>query len=308
MEKRDIDIKEIIKDVREDIIFASLTPEAIDKWKKSPKERHDLYKREKDSSIDAERYPSTIESYKNYGCFLFMEEEKATSGKYFVGKDHYVYYCKEDGDKEKAVKLSADLLTNEEQIKEAVRKYKDELSDKDEKVLEAFYRVAYTIGNFCLTWMNPGGARGSDICWRKLANNDEFAKKKLEKGESLKIDERENIESTLNERKFEGLFMILPLENSKEVIKRLYFQDFYDYNWKLRCSTQNVNNIEEKEELMKFIKELTILIVQRSYRIIYHRTGNRLTTQDQTNIKAVLKEVGLDDVKCIYSPKVRDCK
>lgn len=34
MEKRDIDIKEIIKDVKEDIIFASLTPEAIDKWKR----------------------------------------------------------------------------------------------------------------------------------------------------------------------------------------------------------------------------------------------------------------------------------
>lgn len=75
---------------------------------KSPKERHDLYEREKDSSIDAERHPSTIESYKNYGYFLFVEEKKAISRKYFVDKDHYVYYCREDGDKEKAVKLSAE--------------------------------------------------------------------------------------------------------------------------------------------------------------------------------------------------------
>lgn len=67
-----------------------------------------------------------------------------------------------------------------------------------------------------------------------------------------------------------------------------------------------MNNIEEKEDLLKFIKELTILIVQRSYRIIYHRTGNRLTTQDQTNIKEVLKEIGLSDVKCIYSQKVSE--
>lgn len=303
MEKRDIKEK-MLKDVREDEIFEYLTLKEKDGWENNPEERLDLYLREKKRmGRDAERWPKTLDSYQEYQCFSFAE--KPTPGKYFVVDKYdkydksYVRYCKDSGAE---VKLSADLLTNEGQIREAVKKAvckdKDGLFEKNVKVLEAFYRVAYTIGNFCLTWKNPGGPKGSDICWRKLAQNDEFAKKKLEEGKSLNINEREDIASNLSKRKFEDLFMILPLENPREVIKQLYLQDYYNDEWELRWSTQNVNDLKP-EKLLEFIKDITILIVQRSYRIICNCTDKKLTEEDQSYIKVVLKEIGLSEFDCI---------
>jgi len=117
------------------------------------------------------------------------------------------------------------------------------------------------------------------------------------------LEKREN-NNNLNGRKKEDMFMILPLnENPREVIQKLYFQDYYDYYWKLRWTNQNVKKLE-KEPLLSFIKEITILIVQRSYRIIYNCTGNRLTQEAQSNIKAVLSEIGLNGAECIYSQKM----
>lgn len=290
------DIDDILKDVRENEIFEFLTPEEIADWRKTPKMRSRLYMREKKKMRrDAERWPSAIDSYKRYSCFSFTDEP--TPGKYFVDKeDFYVCYCKEN---KETVRLSADLLTNAGMIEEAISKY--ELNTEEEKTVNAFYKVAYTIGNFCLIWKNPGGNNGVDTCWDKLVYSGMCEDEELQK-QAKGLEERENIEN-LTCRTKEDLFMILPLnENSTKVIKKLYFQDYYDYNWKLRWANQNVKKLEKKP-LLEFINEITILIVQRSYRIICEYTGNRLTPEHQLNIKKVLSRIGLNDAECIYSQK-----
>ena len=295
MKKRDID--KILKDVREKEIFKFLTSEEKVVWRKDPEVRRSLYMREKKKmNRDAERWSLAIDSYKRYSCFSFADV--CAPKKYFV-KDSYVWYCKENGDK---VRLQADLLTNAGMIEEAVSKYEFELSSEDKKTVNAFCKVAYTIGNFSLIWKNPGGNNGVDTCWDKLEHSGMYKYGKLQK-HPKGLEKRKN-NHQFNLRHKEDLFMILPLnENPREVIKKLYFQDFYDYNWKLRWTNQNVKKLK-KESLLSFIKEITILIVQRSYRIIYNCTDNRLTRKDQSNIKAVLSEIGLNEAECIYSQKL----
>lgn len=293
MKKSDID--DILKDVREKEIFEFLTTEEKVDWEEEPKKRRRLYLREKKKmKRDAERWTSAIDSYKRYSCFSFAD--KRMPRKYYV-ENSFVCYCKENGE---PVRLQADLLTNAGMIEEAISKY--ELTIEDQKTVNAFYKVAYTIGNFSLIWMNPGGDNGVDTCWDKLEHSGMYKFGELQK-QPKGLEKRENNDN-FNERKKENLFMILPLnENPREVIQKLYFQDYYDYYWKLRWTNQNVKKLK-KELLLSFIKEITILIVQRSYRIIYNCTGNRLTQEEQSNIKAVLSEIGLNGAECIYSQKM----
>lgn len=225
MKKSDID--DMLKDVRVNEIFEFLTMEEMVAWEKAPEVRRSLYMcKKKKMKRDAERWPSAIDSYKRYGCFSFATER--TPRKYFVDENFYVCYCKENGE---TVRLQADLLTNAGMIEEAISKY--ELTFEDEKTVNAFYRVAYTIGNFSLIWKNPGGNNGVDTCWDKLEHSGMYKYGKLQK-QPMGLEKRKNNDN-FRVRKKEDLFMILPLnENPREVIQKLYFQDYYDYYWKLR--------------------------------------------------------------------------
>lgn len=312
MKKRDIeDIKKILKDVREDKLFEPLTTEEKDRWKNCPKERLDLYLREKElMARDAERWPLAIESYKTYGCFSFTENLEPETGKYFVDSDYYVCYRKENNE---IVRLSADLLTNVGAIKKIVETKIEKTKPEEQKIVDAFYTVGYTIGNFSLIWKNPGGPDVSDMCWKKLEKSGMYINKngKLQRQERAHgLENRENIVN-LRHRHEEDLFMILPsVEDPKEVMKKLYFQDYFDENWELKRRSQNVAKLE-RAKLLCFIKEITILIVQRSYRIIFNLKDDILEPEDQLNIKAVLREIGLSGVGCIHTPKRgegRDCK
>ena len=294
------DIEDILKDVRKDKLFSPLTSEEKAKWESNPEVRSNLYLREKAiMSIDVERWPLAIESYKKYGCFSFVKDP--TPGKYFVNDDLFVCYCKGNED---IVRLQADVLTNDSTIKKVIEKH--ELSYDEDNLVKTFYKVAYTIGNFSLIWKNIGG-RGAvmDTCWNKLENsgiyNENGELQELQDG----LEERKNIDNFMLRTK-ENLFMILPeKQDPKEVIKKLYFQDYFDIdnNWNLRWPNERVDTLE-KEVLLKFIKKLIILIVQRSYRIICNCTDYWLTTKDQSNIKAVLCEIGLVGVNCICSQKM----
>lgn len=67
---------------------------------------------------------------------------------------------------------------------------------------------------------------------------------------------------------------------------------------------KSVNDLQE--DIYGFIKEITILIVQRSYRILTNYQGNRLRKNDKEIMEKVFKQIGLEGATCIYSHK-KDC-
>ena len=83
----------------------------------------------------------------------------------------------------------------------------------------------------------------------------------------------------------------------KKLIEDLYLQDYFDYDWNLRCgSRMNIENLDD-------ILEITILIVQRGYRIRTGYKGNVLREKDKAVINQCLKKIGLEHLECIYSKK-----
>ena len=207
---------------------------------------------------------------------------------YFYQKDRFIHYVKND---KSEVIIPADILTSVESIDILKKHY----SYCNNTLLNAFYKVSYTIGAFCPVWKNPAagvrkgpnnwytGNSGRDCVWIKL--------KKLSDSKMCGLEKREN-ECNLQKRGEENLFSIFPEDNYKsDIIKKLYFLDYFNNGELLR----NIDSIYgvKKEELDDFIKELIVLIVKRSYRIITKYQENDLRPCDEKIISKALEDIGL---------------
>ena len=171
--------------------------------------------------------------------------------------------------------------------------------------MNAFNRIAYTIGAFCPIWKNPGG-RGAvkDTVWDKLLNSGLVDSEGKINKECIGLEDRKN--EKINNRHKEKLFLIIP-ENKvpQSVISGLFFQDYFSYDWELITKVGNINELNCREAVYGYIKIIIVLIVQRSYRIISNYQGNVLREDDKKIIKEALNIIGLDAVECIYSKKKR---
>ena len=281
----------ILHDVRKNILFNSNECE-MESWEKDPISRLNVYHKYKvifDS--DAERWPDAISSYKQYSCFSFSENNEPQKSKYyFCQSDNFIHYVKNDGSE---VKIPADIMTSTESIDILKEHYKY----TNDKILNAFYYVSYTIGAFCPVWKNPAagvrkgennwytGNSGRDCVWIKL-------KKGISESEMLGLENRVN-ENNLKSRGEDEMFSVCSENNKKgDIINKLYFQDYYNSDGELL--RKDINSIYDiKEDLDEFITQLVILIVKRSYRIIMDYRENILRAEDEGIIKEVLGEIGL---------------
>lgn len=248
---------------------------------------------------DAERWSDAIESYKKYKCFNSVNYE-------FKEDEGLIYYKVDENNK---IKITADILTNVGAIEKIVNMIKGHLTDEDYKILQAFYRVSYTIGNCCPVWKNPSSGREefNDTIWYKL--NKYIVEKRKQKSNPIKLRDRiKNKDfNKIRERYSEEIFSIFNSDISwEELISNLYLQDYFNYDWNLLDEKFIfVKNIEEKD-FLEFVKIITVLIVQRSYRIITGYKGNLLRKQDKEIIEDILNTIGLENTKFIYSKKKKD--
>lgn len=298
-------VEEMLKDVREDEQWLQIKDKV--KWENMPGSRADVYAKDagnrlNNKNIDAERWSRAISSYKKYSCFAFSDDDVAVEGKYYYNtKDFYIHYVKRDG---KEIKIQADILTNYGTIHKLFDKFRAS-TDEEKKLMIAFDRIAYTIGAFCPIWKNPGG-RGAvnDTVWDKLLNSGLVD----DEGKIIKsCNDLENRDSEdIRNRHKEKLFLIIPEKRiPHDVVIGLYFQDYFSYKWELLTKIGNINELNSKEEVYSYIKDIIVLIVQRSYRIISNYRGNVLREQDKKIIQNALDSIGLNDVECIYSKKRR---
>ncbi|MBF1037032.1 MAG: hypothetical protein HXL15_06320, partial [Parvimonas sp.] len=174
--------------------------------------------------------------------------------------------------------------------------------------IKAFDKVKFTIGNCCPVWKNPPSGQGvlNDTIWYKL--NKHIFEKRKQQLHPIKLRDRiKNKDfNNLNKRNSEEIFSIFNSDISWEkLISDLYLQDYFNYDWNLLDEKFIiVKNIEEKD-FLEFVKITTVLIVQRSYRIITGYKGNILRKQDKEIIEDILNTIGLENTKCIYSKKKR---
>ena len=227
--------EDIIKDVREDENWLCIPDK--NKWKDYPGSRADVYDKEasnrlKSKNIDAERWPLAMLSYKNYTCFAFSEDNVVIKGKYYYSAtDYYIHYVKRNDEN---IKIQADILTNYETIYKLIDKFPPD-TNEEKNIVDAFFRIAYTIGAFCPIWKNPGG-RGAwkDTVWDKLLNSGLVDSEGKISKSCLGLEDRDN--KKINNRRKENLFLIIPENrNPKEVVSSLYFQDYFSSKWELKA-------------------------------------------------------------------------
>ena len=202
--------------------------------------------------------------------------------------------------------ITADMLTNSKLIDEMNKKFGLQNSNE----IKAFEKVKFTIGNCCPVWKNPPSGQGvlNDTIWYKL-NKHIFEKRKQQLHPInliARIQNKDNDINNINNRDSEEIFSIFNSDISWEkLISDLYLQDYFNYDWNLLDEKFIiVKNIEEKD-FLEFVKITTVLIVQRSYRIITGYKGNILRKQDKEIIEDILNTIGLENTKCIYSKKKR---
>lgn len=279
---------DVLKDIRDDDTRMKIVDR--ESWENNPKSRCEVYWNRKNyTKIHAERWPLAISAYKKYGCFDFSENE--CPGKfYFDANDNaQIKYVKKDGTD---VVVAADILTEVEAIMVLEDKFKNKFGDDDEIILKAFYRVSYTIGNFCMIWKNPSGnPKGIDHVWRKL-------KKGLLNDKDELNEPGTNLEKriVLNSRTEDDLFAIFnESKSAKEIIDMLYFQDYFDDEWNIKTNYYNlIKEIEDKEQFINVVKELTILIIQRGYRIVKNYHDNVFGKEQEQELNGLFEEVGLN--------------
>lgn len=276
----------VLKDLREEETrYCMEKLKGLPEWK-YPEKRLSLYLSNKQKDAD-HWFADVLETYKRYPIFDNSLETRPG----------YIIYKQND----KKIRLTADLLTNVDAVSRWVNNHSD-FCEKEEnrQILRDFYSVSYTSGNFSPIWKNPppGSDNGFDNVWNKLPIPVEDTE------EWKSVFERED-SNDLRKRKKERLFMILPKKNPKDVIKQLFFVDYYDYNWKLLCGNDfNISNIES-DKFVEFLKQNTVLIVQRSYRIFAKYRGNVLRKEDMNNLKNIFEQLEYKHYGLIFSKKAR---
>lgn len=209
-------------------------------------------------------------------------------------------------------RLTADILTNSKIIYEKAK----ELGVCEDPIIKAFkeHEIAYTIGNCCPTWKNPASGAGFyyDNIWYKL--NLHIVEKRAKGENAIILENRECDGQRLNRRgelQHPQMFSIFDKEISwEEIITNLYLQDYFDFNWDLvlEYDKDYIKKItmNEKEEFLNYVLNLTILIVQRGYRIATEYKGNRFNTEQKEQIISLLNKIGIKgDINLIYSNKKR---
>ena len=284
----------IMLDVRERVMFP---PESIkEQWKTEYDKRHDIYLNFKAvTDPDAERWPDAIDSYKKYECF---------SNEHYSFNEEPILCFHKNGE---TVRIPADILTNVDTVHNMMEKHYP-LKEEDEKVLQAFYRVSYTIGAFCPIWHNPSPGSGAynDIVWNKLGLSGVFDEHGLVKKDFVTIDERDNV-LNLRKRTNIDLFMILPREGNRsacDVMKKLYFSDHFDKDWNLICDVRTIRDksLNDKNIAIEFVKTVTKLIIQRSYRIIKNCQEDEFSKDESTFLEEIFNEIGIGG-ECICCKK-----
>ena len=302
---KDIEEK-VLRDLRENVLFNILKNKKT--WDKNLEKRREIYiNHKKIMKHDAERWPDAIESYKKYKCFNSINYE-------FKEDEGLIYYKVDENNK---IKITADILTNVGAIEKMVFRVIgsltfEDLTDEDYKILQAFYRVSYTIGNCCPVWKNPSNGIDKDIVWNKLSLSGLYDENEKIREKYNGIDERD-FTNNLNERANKDFFIIFPKKDLKpisNIVTKLYFQDYFNYDWQLISPVRNIifkkgEYLSYRKNVFDFIKITTVLIVQRSYRIITDYKGNILRKQDKEIMEDILNTIGLENTKCIYSKKKR---
>ena len=298
-------IEDILRDVRKDENWLDIQDK--NEWDDNPSSRAGVYdktahNRLHDSRIDAERWPLAISSYKNYSCFSFSEDDVVARGKYYFSTtDYYMHYVKKNGEN---IRIQADLLTNYGTIHKLIDRFHPE-TDEEKNIVYAFDRIAYTIGAFCPIWKNPGGrAALKDTVWDKLLYSGLVdLEGRINKEKCIALEKRENEDNLLRRYK-EKLFLIISdNQDPQSVVDSLYFQDYFSCKWELRYKFGSISELRNKDEVYRYIKDIIVLIVQRSYRIITKYQGHILREKDQKIIKKYFKQIGMNNVECIYSKK-----
>lgn len=277
-------IEDVLRDIRrEDNDYISA---CYDKQYNSmpPKEKIEEYYSCKRQRPDAERRQYALESYFRYPLI------NAENGYY--KENDFIYFC----NNKKSIKITADLLTSPSYyIKNDEKICKEKHIGID--IRNAFYKSVYTIGNCCPVWKNPGIGSNAindniwyklDKCFKGMKKDDILSSKKI-------------IENNLNRRKAEQIFQIFNVNKKQyQIIKGLYFQDYYNYKWNLRFKSPSPDELSS-EYIIAIIK----LILQRGYRITCKVTRNRYNIEDIDILKKLFSKVGLSADVCepIYSNK-----
>ena len=289
-------IKDILRDVREDEEWLRITDKS--EWKDNPSSRAAVYdktanNRKKYKNIDAERWPLAISSYKNYSCFLFFEDNVVAREKYYFSTtDYYMHYVKNNGEN---IRIQADLLTNYGTIHKLIDRFPPQ-TDEEKNIVKAFDRIAYTIGAL------------KDTVWEKLLYSGLVDSEGRINKKCITLEDRKNEDNLLKRYKDKLFLIISDNQDPQSIVDSLYFQDYFSCKWELRYKFGSISELGEKDEAYKYIKDIIVLIVQRSYRIITKYRGHILREQDQNVIKTTLSSIGLDGVECIYSKKKKSAQ
>lgn len=294
------DIKEkVLGDLRENVLFNIQKDKKT--WDNNFEKRREIHiNHKKIMDHDAERWPDAIETYKKYKCFNSVNYE-------FKEDEGLIYY---KVDKNNKIKITADILTNVRAIEKMAFRFKGHLTYEEYKILQAFYRVSYTMGAFCPVWKNPSNGIDKDIVWHKLSLSGLYDENEKIRDKYNGIDERD-FTNNLNKRANKDFFIIFPKKDLKpisNIVTKLYFQDYFNYDWQLISPVRNIifkkgDYLSYRKNVFDFIKITTVLIVQRSYRIITDYKGNILRKQDKKIMEDILNTIGLENTKCIYSKK-----
>ena len=283
----------VLKDLREGEKNYCIELERIKGWK-NPNERLKIYCANKRKDAD-HYFEAVLQTYENYPVF---------KGKLSASPGEIIYKVEGNG-----IRLTGDLLTNVAAVDDWVEKHQNYLkNEENRKVLNAFYKVSYTKGNFSPIWKNPTFGRGNDNVWYKLSTIDIDQKEKWEEI-SKRLDTTKENESpeefNLSCRKSEGLFMILQESNPTEVIKKLFFMDYFDYNWKLRWKKETYVPGLNEEDFAEYLRVTTVLLIQRSYRIDTCYKGTLFGDKQKKELRFILEQLGLGESELIYSKKRR---
>ena len=251
------------------------------------------WKKKKKQIPDAERWSYALDSYEQYP-FFDNNDSYDRSAK----ESNMFYQCSGKG--KCWFKITADTLTGPNEI---LNPHKGtDLSKEDntdlKDALELFCSVVYTVGNFCPVMKNPGGSKGSDTCWYKLANH---IKMDAEYDSIKEIPQHFNNDSriynNLNVRHllsynpkqkkqteppyYYALFGVFPERLSgKETINNLMLKDYYDDNYNLIINKTPKEYYDlGVDEYIKFIRLVTTLIIKRGIRIYNALPDNMKKTE-----------------------------
>ena len=270
---------DFLKDIRleeNDIYTVLINDLGVDYHNLSESVKNKLYYSMKENRPDPERRKIALQSYMKYP---FWNEQ-------YTIKDGFIWYEVN----KTLMKITADLLSSSKIADLIEEKYQNDIKDGEEKIIAAYRRCVFTIGNCCPVLKNKSEGRRAE---------DDQIINKLEKQITDKVEQSIEMISkdekkikNLNCRKGINIFILwsdCEKIEKEQIINKLYLNDYYD-NGKLIYAWEKVsealksdeNDKKSREYVFEYLKKISILIIKRGYRI--SNIGKDMPEQDIKNL------------------------